>query len=84
MWGLLGDGTPGPPGTFFYREPGHKAYFWYLLDQVLVRPDLLDRLENKNVQILDTDGERSLLKANGRPDSDIGSDHLPLLVRLNL
>ncbi len=43
MWGLFGDGTRGPSGTFYHRRAEHKVYFWNMFDQVLVRPQLLDR-----------------------------------------
>ncbi len=83
MWNLLGDAS-GPPGTYFYRNSQHKTFFWNMFDQVLVRPSLLGRFNTGDVQILDTDGETSLLTKNGIPDKAIGSDHLPLIFKLNL
>jgi hypothetical protein len=84
MWGLLGDASPGPPGTHYHRPPVHKTYFWNMFDQVLIRPDLVDRFDNEDLQILESDGNTSLLTANGLPDVRVASDHLPLLFKLNL
>ncbi len=82
MWGLFGDRTPGPPGTYFANSTGAISYFWHMLDQVLVRPSLMGKL--KEVRILDSDGSQSLLTKSGRPDRENGSDHLPLLFRIDL
>ncbi len=81
MWGHLGDRTPGPPGTFYYRNSAHLSYDWNTFDQVLLRPEVLD-LVDEEVAILDHCGDLSLLNAAGRPDNTVGSDHLPLLVTL--
>lgn len=34
MWGHLGDAVEGPPGTHYYPESEHVAYFWHMFDQV--------------------------------------------------
>jgi hypothetical protein len=81
MWGCFGDRTPGAAGSF-YRSAGEAVnYHWNVYDQVLLRPAVMDGLEE--VRILDHDGQESLLTANGIPDSTNGSDHLPLFFRLN-
>ncbi len=81
MWGCFGDRTRGAPGSF-YRSAGEAVnYHWNIYDQVLVRPALTDALGS--VRILDHDGQESLLTANGLPDKQNGSDHLPLYFRLN-
>jgi hypothetical protein len=77
MWGHFGDRMAGPAGTYVWDDGQH----WHILDQVLVRSPLLDRL--LDVRILDHDGVESLLK-NGRPNKDELSDHLPLMVRLDV
>ncbi len=84
MWSFLGDLSAGPPGTY-YRAPSEQlSYFWHMFDQVLVRPELLDRFDGKDVTVLTTAGDLSLLNSNHIPDSRQGSDHLPLLFRMNL
>lgn len=42
----------------------------------------MDGLED--LRILDHDGVESLLTKNGLPDSENGSDHLPILFRLSM
>jgi endonuclease/exonuclease/phosphatase family metal-dependent hydrolase len=82
MWGLFGDRTPGPAGTFYLSSSKPVNYHWHMLDQVLVRPAMINEFDD--VQILDTDGTRSLLTTSGSPDSTLASDHLPLLVTLSV
>lgn len=80
MWGFFGDRTPGPPGTFYYRHNGHLSYEWNILDQVLVRPEVLPFFDD--VEIVTKIGETELAAANGRPDGEVGSDHFPIVFRL--
>ena len=80
MWGHFGDRTAGPPGTLYYSSAAHVDYFWHMFDQVLLRPELIGLLEQLN--IIDSDGEESLLTDQGRPRRSVLSDHLPILVRL--
>lgn len=82
MWGSFGDRTPGPPGTFFLTGSKPGSYFWNMYDQVLLRPALMDRLQQ--LQILDSDGYESLVTKAGRPKKSDCSDHLPLLFRLDV
>jgi hypothetical protein len=66
MWGLFGDRTPGPAGTFYWRNgPVHSPH-WSILDQVLVRPALIDHLTD--LEILDNDGQHVLVAGDGAPD----------------
>lgn len=81
MWSLLGDNSPGPPGTYYYSN---SAYYWHTFDQVLIRPALVDCLGSQPVKILDSDGERSLLTRNGLTSKATMSDHLPLVFQLDL
>jgi hypothetical protein len=82
MWGLFGDRTHGPAGTYYGGPRGAVSYFWEMFDQVLLRPALMDDL--KDLRILDHDSVESLLTKNGLPDSENGSDHLPILFRLTM
>lgn len=81
MWSLLGDESPGPPGTYFY-EGAVDSYYWHTFDQVLLRPDLLNNFRVANVQVLTSAGATKLLTPRGIPDRRKASDHLPLLVTL--
>ncbi len=84
MWSLLGDISPGPSGTFYYRSSTHKAYFWNMFDQVLIRPELLSRFRTETLRILDTDGSSSFVNSRGTPDKGAASDHLPILFTMDL
>jgi len=84
MWSLLGDSTIGPPGTCYFPRSEHIAYFWYMFDQVLIRPDLLGSFRNKDLQILESDGEATLISRKGYPNSREFSDHLPIFFKLEI
>lgn len=84
MWGLFGDRTPGPPGSYYYSGTGPASYYWHIFDQVLIRPDLYQLSKNVDIQILDSDQSVQFLGPSGRPNRQIHSDHLPLLVRFEL
>lgn len=84
MWSLLGDASSGPPGTYYYQSADHKALFWNMFDQVLVRPVLLDRFSNEGVEIVQSSRNDSLLSPSGLPNQELYSDHLPIVFKLNL
>ncbi len=84
MWGLFGDGSRGPAGTFFHSRSEQKVFFWNMFDQVLIRPALLDCFRMDDLAIIDHTGDQSLLTASGIPDRSAGSDHLPILFRMSL
>lgn len=84
MWNLLGDTTPGPPGTHYYRGARFKEFFWHMFDQVLIRPELLSTFDNNNLRILTSDGHASFLSRGELPDKKVVSDHLPLYFQLSL
>ena len=84
MWSLLGDASPGPPGTYYYSSSEHTAFFWHMFDQVLIRPDLLENFSNNDLKILSSDEKISFLSPNGFPNKKIASDHLPIVFKLML
>jgi hypothetical protein len=84
MWGCFGDGSPGPPGSYYFESSEHVSYYWNMFDQVLIRPELLPFFRGDGVSILDSDGENSLVDDQGRPEPTGPSDHLPILFRLDL
>lgn len=83
MWRFFGDGSPGPPGTYYRSRAEHDCTFWYMFDQVFLRPDLLPYFNDPDLEILTVDGNDSFLFADGTPNRDVASDHLPVLIRLN-
>ena len=83
MWGFFGDRTIGPPGTYYHRSARVAELFWHMLDQVLLRPELMHLLHD--LAILDNIRGQSLVThPGGLPHNAICSDHLPLAFRLEL
>lgn len=79
MWGLFGDGSAGPAGTF-YNVSSQGMYGWNMIDQVIISHSIVHQLEN--VQIMSYAGDNSLVDDGGRPDSKRASDHLPIVLNL--
>jgi hypothetical protein len=84
MWGLFGDNSQGPPGTYHRQGSDILEYFWNIYDQVLIRTSLLEGNDRFSVRILDQSLSVSFLAENGSPDSNGVSDHLPLLFNLRI
>ena len=84
MWSLFGDATAGPPGTYYYHSAEHVVYFWNMFDQVLIRPELLERFNNLDLKIVHSTDTLSLLSNSGGPDDKNISDHLPIFFKINL
>lgn len=83
MWNFFGDDIM-PFGTHYYREPGHVSREWNIYDQVIYRPALSKHIKNNSVEIIYNIGGDNLINAMNRPDKNNYSDHLPLLIKLNL
>jgi hypothetical protein len=85
MWRLYGSDPSGDAaaGSYYYHD-GYDVNepFWHMLDQVLIRPEHAHRLPPDELRILTTTGRMPLIDADGRPDSVVGSDHLPVMFRL--
>lgn len=82
MWGLMGDSSPGPSGTYYYPNSSYINYFWNTFDQVLLRPDLLEAFSKENLSVISKIGGRDLI-AN-KKISSISSDHLPIMISLSI
>jgi hypothetical protein len=83
MWSRLGDASEGPPGTFYREKTAHLLYYWNTFDQVLLRPELFGAFSTDRLKVLERIGNADLLK-DGIVDKDSGSDHLPLLIGLDV
>jgi exonuclease III len=77
MWSLFGDNTDGPAGTI-YDTSSQGMYGWSMLDQVLIHHSIVNLFDD--VKILTEAGPQSLMNEKGRPNSNIVSDHFPILV----
>jgi len=84
MWNQFGDHAPGPPGTYYRSPSGFKAHFWHVLDQILIRPELLERVIDEDIRVVTSIDGISLLDAGGRPNSGAYSDHLPIFAEIDL
>jgi hypothetical protein len=84
MWSRMGDGSVGPCGTFYYEGSRHVEHFWHTFDQVLLRPELLDRFDIGRLVVPTKAGKIPLVTSNGRPDKKLASDHLPVVFELDL
>jgi len=82
MWRFFGDRDDTPSGTYYWQASNPVNQFWNLYDQVLLRPELMHSL--RDLKILDSDGEESLLAQGGMPNKTAGSDHLPIYFQLEL
>jgi hypothetical protein len=81
MWGHFGDGESGPAGTFYHNPNEYASIYWHMLDQVLVRPELVPYFELPSLKILTDYSAGPLIGQNGRPSA---SDHLPIIFKLNV
>ena len=77
MWSFLGEQSKSH-GTYYYRASGTVCYFWNAFDQVIVRPSIIEYLNEDTIEIIRSINGFQLCKSNGRPNSDVFSDHLPL------
>lgn len=82
MWRLMGgtDVERRVLGSCRFDSSDVLEYYWHTYDQVLVRPALLDWLDDRNVHLITEANGHSLVNQNRRPSV---SDHLPLVFGLN-
>lgn len=82
MWPLLGTWKNNrQPGSFYQNDKSVSTH-WHLIDQVLLRPDLVDVINDGTPVILSNAGSTPLTTSDGAIASV--SDHLPVLVTLNI
>jgi len=75
---FFGERTPdGAAGTCYYSKAEDAWTFWNIYDQVLIRPSLLDRFPDRELEVVSEVGGNSLLR-EGIPLRERFSDHLPL------
>ena len=83
MWGCF-RGSEIPLGSYYFYNYGENELFWHMVDQVVLRPEAIPLFPEEQLRILKSAGPIGLLTDRGIPDQKIGSDHLPVLFRLNL
>jgi hypothetical protein len=89
MWNLLGDyrvdeAEEVPSGTYYYVPRQPHEFYWSMLDQVVLRPDVIGMFDHRTLAILDEIEGTSLLSNTGIPRRGLVSDHLPVIFELDL
>ncbi len=83
MWRFLGDYPEIIGGTYYYDKKYPTPYYWHILDQVLIRPNLIQYFDDNSLKIISKTNNYNLLSDNGIINSNI-SDHLPIYFKLNI
>jgi hypothetical protein len=84
MWACYGSEGAGPKASYyFYTYEGHEL-FWHMLDQVVLRPDVIEMFNEGRLRILTAAGGIDLLTERGLPNHKLASDHLPVMFELNV
>lgn len=77
MWKLMGKNDL-TLGTYYSdTDSGGCSFYWYTFDQVLIRPELIDRFVWEEFEIISEIGEKAFIK-NNKIDKENYSDHLPV------
>lgn len=77
-WSLFGD-RPPPAGSLYVDDDGPSGYFWHMPDQVLLRTELSEHLDE--LVLVDEVGATKLVSQ--KAEKPCVSDHLPMLITLN-
>ncbi len=83
MWHLMGNDSNTCKGTFYYPN-ATKSYYWYTYDQVIIRPDLINKFDINDLKILNVINKNSLVNKSNLPDKISISDHLPIKFKIKL
>jgi hypothetical protein len=84
MWNCFGRRANTAPGSHYFNGSDVHELFWHMLDQVVLRPELLPWFPENRLRILCEAGPDNLVTASGFPDRENASDHLPILFELKL
>ena len=85
MWSRFGDDSVGPSGSYFYDASGEEInFYWNTFDQVLLSADLLPNFSGDDLEVVTEVGPTALLDDRGMLNRAVGSDHLPIVFKLDL
>ena len=70
--------------THYWLNAWAHELGWFMLDQVVLRPEEASQFPEDQLRIIAQVGAISLLDAAGLPDSQTASDHLPIVFHWNL
>lgn len=77
MWKFMADDR-NPQGTYYNtNDESDKSFYWYMFDQILIRPFLIERFIIDELEIISKINDAILIK-NGKIDNIKYSDHLPI------
>lgn len=82
MWNFFGDNKE-ICGTHYFHSAKPISYFWNILDQVLIRPGLINIFDMDFLDIVVSTGKTDLLSSKGNIKNHI-SDHLPIKFSLKI
>lgn len=84
MWGLYGDLYAQDVADTYYYAPGQPIQpYWHIIDQVILRPDVIPVFDKSQLKIVAKGQNYNLLNRNDNI-SDLYSDHLPIKFTLNI
>jgi hypothetical protein len=86
MWRTYGHQQHREAGaaTYYWLRASAHELGWFMLDQVMLRPGESGRFPEDRLRIITQVGAISLLTADGLPDAQTASDHLPIVFHWNL
>ncbi len=83
MWNLFGDFSE-PIGTYYMSTTNASDPMWHLYDQVLVRGIFAKSIVKESMQIVGKIGDTELCTNYGIPNKAVASDHLPIVISLEV
>lgn len=81
MWHVMGNRDNNVLGSYYHHKCA-SSYVWNSFDQVIIRPHIVELLDEKELKFINEFGKHNLIKSNGKLDTKRYSDHLPLLFKL--
>ncbi|HTN76361.1 MAG TPA: hypothetical protein VL096_13980 [Pirellulaceae bacterium] len=84
MWRRFGHGSDSASATYYHKGYNALELGWHMLDQVVLRSDLLPYFDELTLRILSSTRTVKMVDEFGHPDSRAASDHLPILFTLNI
>ena len=83
MWHFMGNNDNECKGTYYYSG-ANKSYYWYTYDQVILRPEMMNRFSIDNLDIINKINNKSLLNRSRTPNKKEISDHLPIKFKIEM
>lgn len=80
MWTLYSE-YKDRPGSHRYIKTGVSVNSWHFLDQVIIRPSLIEQFDFDELKFITSTSNHALVNGSGKPTI---SDHLPLVCKFNI